>query len=263
MADEKSEATPEKKESTPVSSVPPHVEEKAKLYDNLDSVYRSAPAELQEKIGKFFKGQFDVFATNHNEEVQAAVKAVDDPISSLEQKLSLKDKEIQKLSEKIDGVTNAYQFDQISTARNSINAKYEQTFAALAESKGYEPGTVAYESLFDSAVKAGNQIARKYGLVDQSGNPDPLVKFHPDMVKESFDIAYDKHKGMGYDILEQKRKLALDQRRVDRQSEEDELKPFLDKEKLKTPQQRAKALKDLLEFRLRKQGRSLNDFKMV
>jgi hypothetical protein len=222
-------------------------------YDRLNGRYNKDP-KFKEVFDKAWKGDFN-FDTVHNEKKREESEEAD-PVAKLQQ-------ELKETREKLEKIDNVMAIDRVSGARSSINAKYDDHFEGLAKTEGYKPGTEAYELLYNNAVRYGLQLANKYGLVNDSGVPDPLLKFNPDLIKEAFDVAHDKFKKAGYDVRDHERKKYLEQKKNSHKKEEDKYAKYFDPKNLKTVSDRARAIETVLKLKMKEAGVDPDDFKMV
>lgn len=224
------------------------------VFNNIDSRYRT-DAKFKEIMDKAWAGKYEEFVKKEEAiKTKESVEDDDDPEIKIKRRFDDIEKRNEKLNEELGQVRNAYAWDKVSGVRQNINEKYEQEFCNLAEASGYKFGTSAYDNLFDSAIRESNVLAKKYGLVGEDGQADPLIKFTPELVKEAFDRAFDKHKKMGFDIQEYRKKEMMAKREEKLKREDQKWEAFLDKKKLATPQGRAQQMQSMFNARLRELG---------
>lgn len=255
----------EEKKAASATSVNPEVEKNLQVFQNIDNRYRSDP-KFKEIFDTAWKGEYDKLTSAQKREIKQEIKKAsddDDPITNLQSKIEELKSKNDELEKNFTGLKNLYGWDKVSGNRQSINVQYEENFAKFAEENGFEYGSPAYRALFKNAIHEGRNLSRKYGLVDENGEADPLLKFSPELLKESFDNALKEFKDMGFDIAAVRRQEAAKQMESKRQKEANKFTPFLDKDKLKTPEGRAKQLEAMFNYRMRELGINRDQFKIV
>lgn len=209
-------------------------EKAIRVYENLNARYKDDPA---------FREEFDrIWAGVKNENASTESNDDDDelePIDQLRKELLETKDTLSKATKEIENLRNVYGYDKLSGRREGINARYENDFRKLASDVGYDPGSDAYETLYADVLREGRTLARKFGLVTEDGNVDPLKEYSPEFLKEAFGNAYDRHKRAGFADAWERKKRADGEKRNEVQ---DELSPYFDPKKIKTPEGRAAAL---------------------
>ena len=221
---------------------------KAVKFDQIEKRFQS-DANFRDTLQKAWKGEYGEAA---KAEAKKAVADNNDGNLSARQLADL-EKKLADYETKLEALAHGYVGDKVTNERDRVNYQYEQTFADIAESKGYRVGSPEYNALFKSTKDEAYKLARKYNLVDNNGNPDPTSRFNQKLIEESVKNAIDEFDAMGYDIKERQRKLSEQKRKQSFQRKEDELKKLIDmnKDKLKTAHGKGKFLDDYFRQRLR------------
>lgn len=201
-----------------------------------------------------FKKQFDAAWDKRSEAAKEADGKQATPEQVAEAKLKEINAKIEEQGKKVEQLNNVLNFNAVVGNRTAVSQNYRDEFDKLAEAAGFQYDSPAYNALFKSSTQEGYRLAAKYQLVNEQGVADPLLKFTPKLVEESFNIALDEFKKMGYDVQEQQRKEALKSQQLSAKQEEDWMKPYLDPKKLRTQHDRANALNDVFEEYLRRGG---------
>ncbi len=213
------------------------------VYNQLNARYRS-DEKYREGFDRIWKGEDATVQAQSDEEV--------DPLEAFKTE---NQKRVEKLEKDLYELRNMYGSEKIGGARERINLGYDQRVRVLAEKMGYDYGTEAYEILHSNVKDEAAKLAAKFGLVDDSGRPDPLREYNDEFITQAFKNAYDKHKKVGFDDAWKRRKDALKQ-------EEDSKKQKLERaeyDKFLTPEYikkvgRGKALEHAIKAKFKGQN---------
>ncbi len=244
----------EKPQSAPRSvsdlSQDPVVMQKVQYFDQLDARYKS-DQKFNQYMNVLLKGDYDkLHEVIKNEETAKASSRKSSELTEQDE-LDIDDKVAQRLADlnrKVDEVRNVQAFKDVTGYKTGNGMQYLQAFDTLADEAGYAEDTAAYHMVYQLAEKAGKDYAKKIGLVDQFGNPDPQVQFNPQLIKKAFEIAHNQMRQIGYDAVEDKRK-AMNAAREERRKKQDaRLMEIIKPEKLKTIQDRSAAMERGLKY---------------
>jgi hypothetical protein len=201
------------------------------VYENLNERYKADAA---------FRAEFDKIWAGVKEDAGTAEDNDDlEPIEQLRKELKAANDKIEKTTSEIENLRNVYGYDKVSDRRQGINIRYENDFRSMANGVGYDPNSDAYNSLYSDVLREGRSLARKFGLVSENGEVDPLKDYNPEFLKEAFKIAYERHERAGFSDAWKRKKQAES---VKRNEVQDELSQYFDPKKMKTPEGRAAAL---------------------
>ena len=259
------EGTPKKADETKPTSeaspyeMPEHVRKKIENYDNINSRYKNDP-HFQKIFDYAFQGKYD----------SIQVKEANTRLDKLEDRnesSSSPDLEIRNAIRDIRGelseLRNSQAFKDVSGVKNENAKNYYDAFAAIAEENGYIVNTPGFKRLFSLATDHGKKLARKYGLLNDAGQPDPTLDFNQNLIKDAFDLADKDLKEIGYDPEKVRQDTLLKMKKQREEQREKPIKDIFNPENLKTSKGRAAALKKAFYHTMReKHGVDMNDYKL-
>lgn len=259
------EGTPKKADETKGASeaspyeMPEHVRKKVENYDNINSRYKNDP-HFQKIFDYAFQGKYDSIkiseATNRLDALDAKNESQSNPDVELRST-------IRTLQNKLEQLENTQAFKDVSGVKNENAKSYYDAFASIAENNGYIVDTPGFKRLFSLATDHGKKLARKYGLLNDAGQPDPTLDFNKNLIKEAFDLADKDLKEIGYDPEKVRQDTLLKMKKQREEQREKPIKDLFNPENLKTPKGRAAALKKAFYHNMReKHGVDMNDYKL-
>lgn len=220
----------------------PVVMKKVQYFDDLDSRYRS-DGQFKKFMDPLLKGDYaklrEMIQADEVAKEVSGKKNIEDEDLDLDERVA---KRIAELDKKVDEVRNMQAFKDVTNYKTNVGMQYLKEFDTLADEAGYAADTPAYNMVYQLAEKAGKDYARRIGLVDNSGNPDPQLQFNPQLIKKAFEIAHNQMKQIGYDAVEDKRKKILAEREERAKKQDARLMEIINPKKLKTFQDRTSAM---------------------
>jgi hypothetical protein len=167
-------------------------------------------------------------------------QATDDPEEALRRDLMSANQRTEELAKMTKELKDTYDQDKVDYITNQIGGRYQSEFDALAAKHGYEPGTEAYDILFDNVKSKTYNVARK------RGHDDFLLNYKSGLMKQAFEEAFEIHKKAGFDEAWRNRQKIL----ADKKKQENKPKNPMDvhfeknKDLMKTREGRRKAIND-------------------
>lgn len=252
----KGAAKAETSSSQPASpyEMPDEIQKKVSNYDQLNHRYLNDP-HFQKIMDLAIQGKYDKVQVL--DKLEAKNEASSNPDPDLRE-------EIRALRAELGEVRGAQAYKDVSDYRNRQGESYYGAFEQIAEEHNYLPNTPGFKTLFEKAEKHGKLLAKKYGLVNDAGQPDPNLNFNKNLIKEAFDLADREMREIGFDPVKTRQEVQLKIRQQKEAQREKQLNDIFHPDNLKTTKGRADALRTgLRHVMLEKHGVDINDFKLA
>jgi len=217
-------------------------EMKAQRFEKILAKYNSDPN---------FKNTFDAAWEGRQLEREASKverslhENDDDPLSSLKSELMQSKEESKTLQQRLAYLESLYTQDKTQTVTTEVANEYRDAFDTMAAEAGYEPGSPAYEILFDKVEKEGNNLAKKHGIA-------PLAKFNQKLLKAAFNNTMGVMKRAGFDDAWKKKNEAVrNSSSSNSRSSLPPLEKFFTKERLSTKEGQVQAMEEAFRARIK------------
>lgn len=250
MSEETKEATPEvakeetKQDDGHVKLAPEEastLREKAARFEKFQERYFKDPNFKTVVEGAWEGKKFVEF----QESLAKQQDAIDDPYAAIKRDVTEGRAEEKKLRQDLEETRQFIVNEKYQQAESATTGRYEDEFAAMAEEIGYDPGSPAYQILFDNVEKAGNNIARRQGYNDWK------VNYKQGFMKQAFEEGISNHKRAGFDEAWKNRQQILKQEEQKRNAPKNPMDLFFEKNKdmMKTSEGRRQAVEDYFRNR--------------
>lgn len=223
------------------------------LYQSNDEVKKAINRALGYEVAEEKKTQA---TTEEVEELDARELAK--RYRELEARLNKAEKSVEATSKDLADTKDVWSLEYVTANSVNVDNRYKDQVRKYADNVGMSLDSKQFKIAYAQVVDNAKNLCKKYNLVDNEGNPNPLKSYTPDLIKEAFHLTLgDLKEAFGFDALEAKQRRLLDDSKRERNMEQERLdKAFkeLSLKGLNPTQARARLLEDEFNKKLRGLG---------
>lgn len=197
----------------------------AQRYAAVNELY-AKNANVKEAIDKAIKGESTEKATeklSDDEEMDfsAAIKEIKNIKRELHEAKSIASDSKKEIEEAKD----AWALEFVTSNAVNIDNKYKEQVRRYADKMGIDSSGKQFKYLYKEVIDNAKEMAKDFNLVDKNGQPNPLMRFEPELIKKAFQHSLkDLEESFNFDPLALKQRRLMEQGRQKEVAKKEEIK---------------------------------------